>query len=138
MELDRGAAKGAIVSRETADPDLDEALGNAHQFQLGLIKEQNRHKETMRSSFSRIFGSDDSVPSYVAAMCAIFGLLLVVACYIAVYRDNSMSDFWGKQAERILGFVAAYASCSGAGRDWFPLRRREWCAKGMRDHLFRA
>src|ERR1700688_1833411 len=107
MELNRDAAKGAILSRENADPNLDEALGNAHQFKLGLAKEENRHREAMRSSFSRIFGNDDNVSSYVAATCAVLGLILTAACYVSIYYDHSMSDFWGKQAERILGFVGA-------------------------------
>jgi hypothetical protein len=106
-ELDRDAAKGAIISRTDDAPKLDAALVSAHQFQLGLAKEQNRHKEKMRSWFSVVFGSDDSTGAYVAAICALIGLILVCFCLVEARYDATASEFWSKQLERVLAFVTA-------------------------------
>lgn len=106
-EFNRAAAKGAIVTKTTDDPELDAALGSAHQLQLGLAKENHRHTEKMRSVFSRIFGADDNVGAYVAASCAVFGLCLLAFCFWEAHSDIQMSDMWSKQSERVIGFVTA-------------------------------
>src|SRR5277367_568531 len=102
MESNRDAAKDAIISRENDDPQLDAVLSSAHQFQLGIAKEEHRHKEKMRSWFSIVFGSDDSTGAYVAAICALIGLLLVCFCLVEARYDSSASEFWSKQLERVL------------------------------------
>ena len=51
MELNRDAAKGAIVNREPSDPELSETLTGAHQYLLGLEKEKHRHAEAMGGVF---------------------------------------------------------------------------------------
>lgn len=106
-ELNRDAAKGAIVSKTADDPELDATLGSAHQYQLGLEKEKNRHAEKMRSWFSRVFGNDDNVGAYVAAACAVIGLFIIVFCIWQAHSDASASDFWSKQSERAFSFVTA-------------------------------
>lgn len=107
MELNRDAAKGAIVSRSDDDPALDAALSGAHQLQLGLMKEQNRHAETMRSWFSRVFGNDDSIGAYVSAICAIIGLTVACACILIAHYEPTAAEFWSKQSERVFSFVTA-------------------------------
>jgi hypothetical protein len=109
MELNRDAAKGAIVSRTTDDPELDATLGSAHQYQLGLEKEKNRHAEKMRSWFSRVFGNDDNVGAYVAAGCAVIGLCIAAFCIWQAHNEAGASEFWSKQSERVFSFVATRA-----------------------------
>lgn len=104
-ELDRAAAKSAIIKRERGDTDLEDVLSNAHQYQLGLIREQNRHAEEMRGFFGRIFGNGDNVSLYIAFLGMIVSILIAVGCYIAAFRDVNQVDFWGKAAERAFAFA---------------------------------
>lgn len=104
-ELDRAEAKGAIVKRESDDPDLDAALSGAHQYQLGLAKEQNRHMEEMRGWFGRVFGHGDNVPTYIAATAMVAGIIITAGCLVAAaHFEQSVAEFWAKQAERAFAF----------------------------------
>ena len=106
--LDRDAAKKAIINRDKSDPDLEDALRNASEFQLGLVKEQNRHKEAMRGWFSRVFGHDDNVAAYIAAGAMFVGLAAFAYClYMAGHVDEKVVPFWSQQGERALAFSAS-------------------------------
>lgn len=105
-EINRAEAKGAIVKRETDDPELDAALSSAHQFQLGLAKEQNRHTEAMRGFVARIFGHGDNAPTYIAAVAVGAGVVIAAGCLIVAAQstDQTLVDFWAKQSERAFTF----------------------------------
>lgn len=103
-EVNRADAKGAIIKRDTDDPGLDAVLSSAHQFQLALAKEQNRHTEAMRGFVARIFGHGDNVPTYIAAVAAGAGVLIAAGCLIVAARQQTLSEFWAKQAERAFTF----------------------------------
>jgi hypothetical protein len=108
-ELNEAAAKRGIVRREEDDPELDAALSAAHQFQLELVREQNRHKEAMRGFLGRVFGHDDNVPSYIAASGMAVGLVIFAACLFTAGKssDTAAANFWAQQAERSLAFAAS-------------------------------
>lgn len=105
-ELNRSDAKSAIIKRDTDDPELDAVLSSAHQFQLGLAKEQHRHTEAMRGFVARIFGHGDNVPTYIAAVAVGAGVIIAAGCLIAAARTDQQTliDFWAKQAERAFTF----------------------------------
>jgi hypothetical protein len=106
IELNRADAKGAIIKRDTDDPDLDAVLSSAHNLQLQLAKEQNRHTEAMRGFVARTFGHGDNVPTYIAAVALGAGLLIGAGRLIVAARSEQqpLIDFWAKQAERAFTF----------------------------------
>lgn len=107
MEPSREEAKGAIVSRERADPELDQALAEASQFRLDLVKENNRHTESMRGVVARLFGHDGNTPVHVAATGMILGIVgCIVLLYIASQKPPADAAVWMQQAERLLAFSA--------------------------------
>jgi hypothetical protein len=117
-ELNRADAKGAILTRETGDPELAETLSSGHKFQLELVKEQNRHAEKMRGLGARIFGHGDNAPTYIAAAAVAAGVFIAGGCLIAAFKSNDqqMIEFWSKQAERSFAFSAtALAFIFGKG-----------------------
>lgn len=117
-ELNRTDAKGAIVSRETDDPELDAALSTAHKFQLELVKENNRHTEAMRGFAARIFGHGDNAPTYIAAAAVGAGMIIAAGCLIAAFQSETQGSFdlWAKQSERALAFAGtALAFIFGKG-----------------------
>ncbi len=105
MALDRKEAKSAIIKRNSSDPDLDDVMGNAHAFQLGLKKEEHRHAEEMRGLIAKIFGQGDSMPAYIAAVGMVIGVLTTIGCYsAAAYYRSQYFEFWSKAAERSIAF----------------------------------
>jgi len=64
--FDRKAAKAAIKEMQGADPEFDAVQSGAHDFQLKLTQENNRHAEKMREQeigfFGRAFGGEKSAP----------------------------------------------------------------------------
>src|SRR3546814_2154648 len=89
MASEREDAKQAISARDQADPELDNAIGNAQQYQLQLDRENNRHKEAIHSAelgaFGRWIGGASSAPVAVALIALLICLLGALACYIAGY-----------------------------------------------------
>src|SRR3546814_2229868 len=93
MASEREDAKQAISARDQADPELDNAIGNAQQYQLQLDRENNRHKEAIHSAelgaFGRWIGGASSAPVAVALIALLICLLGALACYIAGYGQPS-------------------------------------------------
>lgn len=108
MVSDRRLAKGAVVNKDKADPELDNALSNAHKYQLELTKENNRHTEKMRGWFPSVFGPKDSAPVFIALIAMILGLIFFGICiYRSASTDQSISEIWSNWAERSLAFSAS-------------------------------
>lgn len=102
---DRESAKRHIASRQTTDAELEDALDSASSYSLLLEKEKNRHNETMRGHFSAFFGPKDVAPLAIAFIALVFGLLGFAYCLYHSQDTTSVAgDFWGKWAERTLGF----------------------------------
>lgn len=107
MEPSREQAKGAIVSRDDQDPELDHAIQEASTFRLDLLKENNRHTESMRGVVGRLFGHDNNTPVYVAATGMILGLFGYGALIFVATRNPGEASTWMQQAERLLAFSAS-------------------------------
>jgi hypothetical protein len=110
-KLDRESAKKSISSKETNDPELDEALRAAKDFQLDILKENNRHvEETHKANlgwFGRAFGGDASAPTYVALIAMMVGIVGAgLSLYMAAKAPGD-GEFWGKQFERLIAFASA-------------------------------
>ncbi|MCK1650473.1 hypothetical protein IVA88_03350 [Bradyrhizobium sp. 149] len=107
----REEAKGSVVQKTDSDPELTDALTGAHGFQLALTKETNRHAETMHKQnlgfFGRALGGEATAPVVIACLATIFGLLCAAGCWTVAAKFPDVADFWGKQAERCMGFSAA-------------------------------
>lgn len=111
MASERNNAKSAILERGRDDPELDETLTSAHAYQLELAKEKNRHAERMRARdlgfFGKLAGGERVSPIFVAFLAMIAGLAGAVYCWTHAGADSQIADFWGKQAERAIGFATA-------------------------------
>ncbi|MET3853439.1 hypothetical protein [Rhizobium sp. OAE497] len=109
--FDRQAAKAAIKETQGADPEFDAVQSSAHDFQLKLTQENNRHSEHMRKQeigfFGRAFGGEKSAPTYVAFIVTVFGLVAVGFCWGMAAYNASMTEFWSTQAERAMAFAAS-------------------------------
>lgn len=117
MASDRSAAKKAIKQSSDDDPELDAALSSAHNLQLRITQETNRHEEAMRKTdigfLGRAFGGEKSAPTYIAFLVTILGLAGTFFCWwqatgtIETPTTPEMVEFWSSQAERALAFAAA-------------------------------
>jgi hypothetical protein len=116
----RESAKGAVVQKTTADPELAEVLSGAHKLQLDLTKEANRHALAMHKSelgfIGRALGGPANAPVVVACIALLCGVAVYVGCLYAASQFADQADFWGKQGERVLAFAgAALAFIFGRG-----------------------
>jgi len=117
MASDRSAAKKAIKQTSDDDPELDAAFSSAHDLQLRLTQESNRHEEAMRKTdigfLGRAFGGEKSAPTYIALLVTLLGLGGAFYCWFQVAGAQGtpsgaeMVEFWSKQVERALAFAAA-------------------------------
>ncbi len=120
MASDREAAKGAVVSKDEDDPELDNALANASKHQLDLKREENRHREEMNKQnlgfIGNLFGDGRNTPTAAAIIMIIFSCIITVALYIAAYNQPSLKELWMANAERALAVgLAALAYVFGKG-----------------------
>jgi hypothetical protein len=108
---DRETAKKSISSKETTDPELDDALKSAKDFQLNILKENNRHLETTHKAnlgfFGRAFGGENAAPTFIALTAMIVALVGIGFAYHMAAEVPANAEFWGKQAERMIGFASA-------------------------------
>jgi hypothetical protein len=109
--LNRADAKGAIIQRDRDDPELDAVLSSAHQLQLHLAKETNRHDEAMRRAelglFGRIIGGEATAPFVVAAIAVFAGFLAAGGSWFMAAWEPNQAEFWAKQAERGISVASA-------------------------------
>lgn len=110
-KLDRESAKKSISSKETNDPELDEALRAAKDFQLGILKENNRHVEETHKTdlgwFGRAFGGETSAPTYVALIAMVVGFAAAGFSLYMAAKVPADGEFWGKQSERMIALASA-------------------------------
>ena len=112
MAFDRKAAKEAITTKSKVDAEFNEAQSGAHEFQLKIAQENNRHVETMRRHelgfIGRAFGGEKSAPTYIAFLVMVAGMAGTFYCWSqAGTVEAAVADFWSKQAERSLAFAAS-------------------------------
>ncbi|WP_027037558.1 hypothetical protein [Mesorhizobium ciceri] len=113
MVSERSAAKKAIKTESQDDPELADAISTAHDYQLKLTQENNRHVEALRKQdlgfFGRAFGGEKSAPTYIASIAALIGLFGAGYCLTmaASIHDAAFVDFWSKQTERLVAFAVA-------------------------------
>ena len=110
MASDREKAKRSITQRKTQEPELDEAISQAHSLAaaLDLKTEDHRHEEAMLGKIGRILGSDSSTSVAFIAVCA--GIVGTLFCYGCALHAPATAEFWGKQAERSIAFTVAALS----------------------------
>lgn len=107
MGTSREEAKGAIVSRDDDGENLSQTLADASNFRLDLLRENNRHAESMRGHLAKLFGQDNNVPVFVAATGMLLGLIGAAALWgIAAQKVPDQAGVWMQQAERLLAFSA--------------------------------
>ena len=121
MGSERAAAKKAITEREENDPELGQTLTTAHQLQLELAKETNRHTEAKIASelgfFGRLIGGEKTAPVVIALIVVLIGFGIGIGCLIAA--GNAAAEqvaLYDKYTER--GFAigtAALANLFGKG-----------------------
>lgn len=120
MEPNRKAAKEAITDKGQNDPELDQTLKEAHNFQLELLKENNFHARQMNQAnlgfIGKILGDGKNTQMFIAMLAVGAGVVLFIGCLFCAYKSPENSDFWSKQGERALAFAAAaLAYIFGAG-----------------------
>jgi hypothetical protein len=111
MASDRKAAKEAIQSSSAQDAELEEVLSGAHNYQLRLTQENNRHAEAMRKAdigfLGRAFGGEKSAPTYIAFLVTVAGLAGTGFCWYKAGVPGATTEFWSTQAERAVAFAAS-------------------------------
>lgn len=108
MVSEREQAKGAIVDRQQIDPEFEDALTSAHNFQLQIEKEKNRHAEAMRGWFGRVIGDPQNAPVFIALIALIVGLGVWVVClFKADSGTPAVMDFYSRWAERALALASS-------------------------------
>jgi hypothetical protein len=106
---DRESAKKSISSKSTDDPELDEAIRAGRDFQLSILKENNRHTEEMKQKelgfFGRAFGGEKSAPTFIAAIGALLGEIGAGYTLVDIQGENTAA--WTQQTEKLLAFTSA-------------------------------
>ncbi|WP_105437683.1 hypothetical protein [Neorhizobium sp. T25_13] len=111
MAFDRKAAKEAIQAKSGDDAEFDEAQVRAHDFQLKIAQENNRHEETMRRHdlgfLGRAFGGEKSAPTYIAFLVMVAMMMGAFYCWSRAGEAGQATEFWSAQAERAIAFAAS-------------------------------
>lgn len=116
MEFDRESVKKALLKKDATDPELEQALDNAHLLQLRIQQEENRHKEKMKGALGNFFGSQSTAATFGAVLTLIFGLIAASICgYIAAFGSGDPL-FWQQNIERSIALsLACLAYLFGKG-----------------------
>ena len=109
MELSRIQAKKGIVKKDQTGTPLTEKQVAAHQMELEITKEQNRHEKDMRHTelgfLGWFFGDGRNTQTFVALMAVFLGLLIFATCLFAAYRKPDEAHFWSDAGLKSLAFA---------------------------------
>lgn len=109
MEPSRIQAKKGIVKKEQTDTQLTETQLAAHQMELEVTKEQNRHEKDMRSTelgfLGWFFGDGRNTQTFVALIAVFSGLFIFGTCLFAAYRKPAEAQFWSDAGLKALAFA---------------------------------
>lgn len=104
MVSERNAAKAAIQDSNSNDLDLSGTLGDAHQFKIELVKEENRHRESQTKSelgwFGRALGGEATAPIVIAALAALLGFIFAFVCLVLAAFDVKNGSFYSDWSTR--------------------------------------
>lgn len=103
MTSERDQVRGSVVEKDSADAELQAAIGNAHQLQHSLDKEKetNRHREAKYDKWI------SAVPYIIAALAVIFGFAVFFLSMYFSSHAPEQGEFWAKQGERGIGVATA-------------------------------
>ena len=108
----RSNAKEGITKTEDEEPELQNAITVGHQLQLDLLREKNRHRETIQKQelgwIGRFFGGENTASLGLAFAAVFLGFLGVVLGYVMAALQPISQAFGGKE----IGF--AYTLISSA------------------------
>lgn len=111
MASEREAAKGAVLQKENADPELDSALAKAALHQLELKREENRHKEAMNRQnlgvVGNLFGDGKNIPTTAALLTVVLAFIVAAGLYVAAFAKPEAGTLWAAHAERALSVALA-------------------------------
>ena len=106
---ERDAAKSAATNVESNDPELQSTLNVAHDFQIALVKEKNRHQEEQTrialGIFGKVLGGERNAPIVVASFAALLGFLFAGACLFLAANSPDSNDFYSDWSERTLAIT---------------------------------
>jgi hypothetical protein len=116
MVSERDEAKLAIREPVETDPELNQVLGEAGQFQIDLLKERHRHAEKLRTTelgwLGKAFGGERNAPTGIAALAMIISFTGSVICLYLAAKNPESKDFlldWSGRTLAIgttaLGFI---------------------------------
>lgn len=109
MEPSRIQAKKGIVKKDQADTPLAEKQLAAHQLELKITKEDNRHEKDMRNVdlgfLGRFFGDGRNTQTFVALMAVFSGMVIFAGCLFAAYMQPSEAHFWSDAGLKSLAFA---------------------------------
>ncbi|WP_353718199.1 hypothetical protein [Dyadobacter sp. 676] len=109
MEPSRIQAKKGIIKKEQTDTQFTEKQAAAHQMELEITREGNRHEKDMRSTdlgvLGRFFGDGRNTQTFVAFMAVLSGVLIFDICLIAAYRKPAEAQFWSDAGLKALAFA---------------------------------
>jgi hypothetical protein len=125
MEPSRIQAKKGIVKKDQTDTPFAEKQLAAHQMELEITKERNRHEKEMRSAalgfLGRFFGDGRNTQTFVALVAVFLGVTIFATCLIAAYRKPTESQFWSDAGLKALAFAGTslgylFGKASGSNR----------------------
>lgn len=109
MEPSRVQAKKGIVRKDQTDVPFTEKQVAAHQIELEITKELNRHEKDMRSAelgfLGRFFGDGRNTQTFVALVAVFLGVLIFATCLFAAYRKPAEAHFWSDAGLKALAFA---------------------------------
>lgn len=109
MEPSRVQAKRGIIKKDQTGTPLTEQQLIAHQMELEITKEQNRHEKDMRSTelgfLGWFFGDGRNTQTFVALIAVFSGLVIFGTCLIAAYRKPADAPFWSDAGLKALAFA---------------------------------
>jgi hypothetical protein len=105
----RSQAKKGIVNQDQNDAEFTEVQQRAHQSQLELAKEKNRHEQAMLEQnlgfIGKFFGDGKNTPTLIALICVLFGGAMYVYCLSSSKSDIADAAFWSENASRSLNLA---------------------------------
>ncbi|WP_126421816.1 hypothetical protein [Asticcacaulis excentricus] len=111
MVSERTRAKSGIVAKVESDDELADTMGQAHQFQLDLARENNSHQREMlkisKGWLGQFFGND-GLASTFAAMSALFlALVFAGVCAYLASKGGDNVELWKQMIDKCLTLATA-------------------------------
>ncbi|SDE07239.1 hypothetical protein SAMN04487996_103268 [Dyadobacter soli] len=109
MEPSKVQAKKGILKKDQTGTRFTDIQLAAHQAELEMTREQNRHAKEMRTTelgfLGKFFGDGRNTQTFVALIAVFSGVSIFATCLFAAYCKPVEAHFWSESGSKSLAFA---------------------------------